>query len=52
MEDWAQFFQEKSRRRFDKDRRDRRRRAVWIVVAGALIGVAIMAAIMGVNLFD
>jgi hypothetical protein len=52
VEDWEQFFQEKSRRRFDKDRRSRRRRGVEIIIGAALTGAVIVAAIMGLSLFD
>jgi hypothetical protein len=52
VEDWEQFFQEKSRRRFDKDRRSRRGRGIPIIIGGILIGAAIVAAIMGASFFD
>jgi len=52
MEDWEQFFQEKSRRRFDKDRRSRRRRGLQILIGGIAVGGAIAAAIMGMSFFD
>ena len=52
MEDWEQFVQEKSRRRFDKDRRFRRTRGVELIVGAALTGAVIVAAIMGLSLFD
>jgi len=44
VEDWEQFFLEKSRRRFDKDRRSRRRREI----GAALTGLLLLAAAVGV----
>lgn len=41
MEDWEQFFDEKSRRRADKERRRRRERFTKF----ALLGTSILAAI-------
>jgi len=52
VEDWEQFFQEKSRRRFDKDRRFRRRRGIPIIIGGILVGAVIVMAIMGASFFD
>jgi len=52
VEDWEQFFQEKSRRRFDEDRRFRRRRGIPIIIGGILVGAVIVMAIMGASFFD
>jgi len=52
VEDWEQFFQEKSRRRFEKERRRRRRRSIGIALGGAVIGLAMAAAIVGLNAFN
>jgi hypothetical protein len=52
VEDWERFFQDKSRRRSDKERRKRRRRGLEVVIAGLAVGAAIVAAIMGLSVFD
>jgi len=51
VEDWEQFFQEKSRRRFDKDRRNRRRRQIQYGIGGAIVGLTILAGIVGLSFF-
>ncbi|MGE5562178.1 MAG: hypothetical protein ACM3ZV_02595 [Bacillota bacterium] len=51
MEDWEQHFAEKSRRRFDKERLDRRRQRRNAYIAAALIGSGILAAIAGLAIF-
>jgi hypothetical protein len=50
VEDWEQFFAEKSRRRADKERSDRRRRrrngqVTFILIMLALIGAFVALAV-------
>lgn len=51
MEDWEEFFLEKSRRRFEKERLERRRQRLggWVtavilglIIIGGLIGLAVL----------
>jgi len=42
VEDWEQFFIEKSRRRFDKERNDRRRQRRHAMIAAVLIGLLLL----------
>ena len=51
MEDWEEHFAEKSRRRFDKERLDRRRQRRNAYIAAALVGTAILASIAGLVIF-
>jgi predicted nucleic acid-binding Zn ribbon protein len=52
VEDWEQFFKEKSRRRSRKDRRRRRLRQVQFAIAGFLIGLLIVGGIIGASAFE
>lgn len=52
MEDWELFFQEKSRRRSARERHDRLKQGIVIIIGAAVIVLAIVAAIMGLSLFD
>lgn len=45
MDDWEQFFVEKSRRRADKERLEDRQRLRHTVMAVAAVAAAILAAI-------
>lgn len=45
MEDWEQFFVEKSRRRFEKDRSERRRERAKLTIAAAVIALIVVGAI-------
>ena len=45
MEDWEQFFVEKSRRRFEKEQAERRRRRNQGLITALIIGAAMIAAI-------
>jgi hypothetical protein len=47
VEDWEQFFVEKSRRRFEKERLERRRGRTQALIAAAIIGMIILGAIVG-----
>lgn len=47
MEDWEQFFADKSRRRADKERRLSRRRRLEGLIAGAVIVAFLVAGILG-----
>lgn len=47
MEDWEQFFVEKSRRRADKDRAERRRRRNGRRLVAAIIALSILFGIVG-----
>jgi predicted nucleic acid-binding Zn ribbon protein len=51
VDDWEQFFQEKSRRRLNRERRRRRQRNIAIALGSAVIGLAIAAGIVGLNAF-
>jgi hypothetical protein len=46
VEDWEQFFVDKSRRRFDKDRLDRRRRRLKSSLAVGVLGALLLFAIV------
>ena len=50
VEDWEQFFVEKSRRRFEKERLERRRLRQQGLIAAAIIGAIVLAAILGLAL--
>jgi hypothetical protein len=45
VEDWEQFFVEKSRRRADKERFEQRRHRRQTILAVAMVAVLILAAI-------
>ena len=47
MEDWEEFFLEKSRRRFDKAEREHRRQQSRIAISAALIVLLVLAGIVG-----
>jgi hypothetical protein len=46
VEDWEQFFVEKSRRRFEKERAQRRRHLKHGIVGAAIIAALIAGAIL------
>jgi len=46
VEDWEQFFVEKSRRRFDKERAERRRMRTQAYIAGGIITILIVGGIV------
>jgi hypothetical protein len=46
VEDWEQFFVEKSRRRFEKERLEQRRRQTGTLIATAVIVLAMVVAIL------
>lgn len=50
MEDWEQFFVEKSARRADKDRRERRRRKLEAAIATFAIGATLIGGIIALAL--
>jgi hypothetical protein len=50
MEDWEQFFVEKSRRRADKERLEERRRRRQTIVSAGLVALLVFAAIAGLAL--
>jgi hypothetical protein len=50
MEDWEQFFVEKSRRRADKERLAQRKRRVTALIAAGLIAALLAAGIVGLAL--
>jgi len=45
VEDWEQFFVEKSRRRFEKERLDRRRHRKQGVIAAVITSAIVLSAI-------
>jgi len=45
VEDWEQFFAEKSRRRFDRERNERRRMVAKLTIAAAIFGLLLASAI-------
>jgi hypothetical protein len=47
VEDWEEFFLEKSRRRFDKERLERRRERTRTAITVTLLVVLILFAIVG-----
>jgi hypothetical protein len=47
VEDWEEFFLEKSRRRFDKERLERRRERTRTAITATLLVVLILFAIVG-----
>ena len=50
MEDWEEFFLEKSRRRFDKAERDRRRQQTHTAITVGLLIVIVVFGIAGLAL--
>jgi hypothetical protein len=50
VEDWEQFFVEKSRRRFDKAERDRRRERTRTAITVALVMLIVVVGIAGLAL--
>jgi hypothetical protein len=50
VEDWEQFFVEKSRRRFDKERAERLRLRRQSIIAGAVIALLIAGAIVALSI--
>ena len=52
MEDWEQFFVEKSRRRFEKERLDRRRHRTNGLVAAAIVGAIVLSAIFALAMLN
>jgi hypothetical protein len=51
VEDWEEFFVEKSRRRFDKERLERRRQRTRAGIAVALLGIILVGAVVGLAFF-
>jgi hypothetical protein len=51
VEDWEQFFVEKSRRRFEKERLDRRRHKKQALIAAFIIGALMTGAILGLSIY-
>ena len=47
VEDWEQFFVAKSRRRFERERFDRRRRRLGAVIGAAILTLVIVLGIIG-----
>lgn len=47
MEDWEQFFAEKSRRRSEKDRLERRRRRTEKLIYAAIVTSVLVGGIAG-----
>jgi hypothetical protein len=50
VEDWEQFFAEKSRRRADKEWRKKRRRRIDALIAVGVVGIAIIGGIAAIAL--
>jgi hypothetical protein len=50
VEDWEQFFLEKSRRRFDKERLERQRERTRTAITVGLITVIVVSGILGLAL--
>jgi hypothetical protein len=46
VEDWEQFFAEKSRRRFEVERGERRRNRAKLGLAGAVVALLVVGAIV------
>jgi hypothetical protein len=47
VEDWEQFFVAKSRRRFERERFDQRRRRIGAVIVAAILTLVIVLGIIG-----
>ena len=47
VEDWEQFFAEKSRRRFEKERDERRRNRTRLTLAAGVITLLVVTAVVG-----
>jgi hypothetical protein len=47
VEDWEQFFAEKSRRRFEVEREEMRRDRLRLALAAGLIGLLVIVAMLG-----
>ena len=52
MEDWEQFFVEKSRRRFEKERAERRRQRTQSLIAAVIVGMVVLGAIFALTLMN
>jgi hypothetical protein len=50
VEDWEQFFVEKSRRRFDKERAERLRLRRQSIIAGVIVTLVITGAIVALSI--
>ena len=50
MEDWEQFFAEKSRRRFEMEREEMRRDRQKLLLAAGVITLMVIAAIIGLSI--
>jgi hypothetical protein len=51
VEDWEQHFVEKSRRRFEKERDERRRARTRLTIATALLALLFVGAVVGLAVF-
>jgi predicted nucleic acid-binding Zn ribbon protein len=52
VEDWEQHFAEKSRRRFEKERDERRRARTRLIVATALLILLFVGAVVGLAILS
>lgn len=50
MEDWEEFFVQKSRRRSEKERAERSRERARFTVAATVVGLLVFAAVVGLAL--
>lgn len=50
VEDWEQFFVEKSRRRSHKQRLERQRRRTTLTLSTGLVALAVIGAVVGLAL--
>ena len=48
MEDWEQFFVEKSRRRFEKERQAQRQQRIAFLIGGLVIGLIIVGGLVAI----
>jgi hypothetical protein len=51
VEDWEQFFIEKSHRRFDRERNERRRQRTRTTIAASLFVLLIVGGLSGLAVF-
>jgi len=52
VDDWEQHFVEKSRRRFEKERHERRRTWTRLAVAGAIVVIIVVGAVLGLAAWE
>jgi predicted nucleic acid-binding Zn ribbon protein len=52
VDDWEQHFVEKSRRRFEKERHDRRRSRTGLALAALILVIVVIGAVLGLTVWE